>query len=313
MKTYTLAYPHNLTKTDLPDTVAAIGFFDGIHKGHQKVIGTAVEIAKANDQESAVITFDPHPSVVLKKDRKHVNYITPLKEKEALITEMGVDRLYIIHFNSELAQLDPKAFIDHFIIGLRIQHLVAGFDFSYGYKGKGSTATLPLHSDNQFEVTIIPKIVNNGTKISSTLIRSYLAEGDMEEANQLLDRPLRVRGIVVEGDKRGRTIGYPTANVEPRDPFLLPKVGVYAVHVMHHKNKYKGMANLGYKPTFQDKPDAPSIEVHLLDYQGDLYGEELTIEWQQFVREEKKFNGVEELVNQLKQDEQNVRSYFTTK
>lgn len=310
MQTIKLTYPHTLIQEELPETVAAIGFFDGIHRGHQKLIQTAIDEAAGQERESAVITLFPHPSVVLKKDKQHVEYLTPLHEKEDILEEIGVDRLYIITFNNELASLDPQEFVDHFIIGLRVKHLIAGFDFSYGHKGKGSMETMPIHSRGEFQQTIIDKVESDNQKISSTIIREHLGEGNIEKANELLGRSLAAHGTVIEGEQRGRTIGFPTANVKPSDDYLFPKVGVYAVTIKRDNQTLYGMANLGYNPTFEDQKSDPVLEVHIFDYNDNLYGEELTIEWQLFIREEQKFNSVEELVNQIKQDERLIRKYF---
>ncbi|HLS07819.1 bifunctional riboflavin kinase/FAD synthetase [Lentibacillus sp.] len=311
MRTIKLTYPHTLTLDELPETVAAIGFFDGIHKGHQKVIKTAVNQAKSNNMESAVITFHPHPSVVLKKDVQHVQYITPLREKQAILQQLDVDRLYIITFNKELSSLEPQTFIDHFIINLNIKALVAGFDYTYGHKGKGNMQTLKEHSRGRFDYTVIDQVQSGDQKISSTRIRELLRSGQVEKANELLGRPLVVRGVVKEGEKRGREIGYPTANLEAESETLLPKIGVYAVKVRFKNEVYEGMASLGYNPTFTSDRVEPIIEVNIFDYNNDLYGEELVLEWHQYMREEIKFDSVEKLIKQIEKDEKGIRDYFS--
>lgn len=310
MRTIRLTYPHTLLLEELPETVAAIGFFDGIHKGHQQVINTAVNKAKAKHMESAVITFHPHPSVVLKKDVQHVQYITPLQEKQKILQQLDVDRLYVITFNKGLSSLEPQAFVDHFIIHLNIKHLVAGFDFSYGYKGKGNMQTIKEHSQDLFDYTVIDPVQSDDQKISSTRIRELLRSGQVEKANELLGRPLIVRGIVKEGDKRGREIGYPTANLDVDSDALLPKIGIFAVKVLFKNEVYEGMASLGYNPTFIADRENPIIEVNLFDYNNDLYGEELILEWHQYIRGEIKFDSAGELVKQIEKDEQRIRSYF---
>ncbi len=310
MRTIELTHPHTLVPEELPETVAAIGFFDGIHKGHQKVIQTAVSKAKDKNIESAVITFHPHPSVVLKKDAKHVRYITPLREKQEILQQLDVDRLYVITFNKELASLEPQQFIDHFIIGLKIKHIVAGFDFSYGHKGQGNMELIKEQTRGLFEYTTIGKVELDSEKVSSSRIRELLQNGELEKANYLLGRPLTIQGVVVEGDQRGRTIGYPTANIRVNPDTLLPKIGVYAVKVLYKNEVYEGMANLGYNPTFTNEKTEPSVEVNIFDYNNDIYGEVLYVEWHKFIREEEKFNGVQELINHIENDEKCVRSYF---
>ncbi|SFA76898.1 riboflavin kinase / FMN adenylyltransferase [Lentibacillus halodurans] len=310
MRTIRLTYPHSLLLEELPETIAAIGFFDGIHKGHQKVIQTAVNKADDENMESAVITFHPHPSVVLKKDVQHVQYITPLQEKQKIMQQIGVDRLYIITFDKTLSSLEPQAFIDHFIIHLNIKHLVSGFDFSYGYKGKGNVQTIQEHSRGIFDFTVIDQVQSGHQKISSTRIRKLLQSGHIEKAHELLGRPLIVRGIVKEGDKRGREIGYPTANLDVSSEALLPKIGIYAVKVLFKNEVYEGMASLGYNPTFTDNREDPVIEVNIFDYNNDLYGEELVLEWHRYIRGEVKFDSAGELVEQIEDDERRIRDYF---
>lgn len=310
MKTIHLSYPHQFKREELPETSSAIGFFDGVHQGHQKVINEAIKEADKKSMQSAVITFFPHPSVVLKKGTTHTRYITPLAEKEEILEKMGVDRLYIVEFNIELSHLSPEEFVDHFLINLNIRHLVAGFDFTFGHKGKGNMKDFPRYTDEPLSFSVIEKVEEEGEKVSSTKIRHCMDEGDIKQANQLLGRPLTIRGEVIAGDKRGRTIGYPTANLDISDDYYLPKVGVYAVKVDVGGLKWSGMANLGFKPTFQEKQIRPTLEVHLLDYHGDLYGKTVKLEWHTFIREEKKFNGIDELLTNLKRDEQEIRSLF---
>src|SRR5690625_3962912 len=214
METIELTYPHSLTEANLPETVCAIGFFDGVHRGHQQVIQTAITEAKNKRMESAVITFHPHPSVVLQNGHGEVKYITPLREKQEILQKLHIDRLYIITFDKQLSSLLPEKFINHFIIGLNIKHVVAGFDFSYGYKGQGNMQTIEKYSKCFFTHTTIDKVESQGEKISSTKIRQCLHNHQIEDANALLGRPFKTSGTVVVGDKRGHTIGYPTANID---------------------------------------------------------------------------------------------------
>ncbi|TMN23616.1 bifunctional riboflavin kinase/FAD synthetase [Lentibacillus cibarius] len=310
MQTIKLTYPHTLPSDELPETVAAIGFFDGVHKGHQQVIQAAIAEAKARQMQSAVITFHPHPSVVLRKDVQHVKYITPLQEKQEILQRLGVDRLYVITFDKTLSSLEPQTFIDEFIIAMNIKHLVSGFDFSYGYKGRGNVHTIQNHSRGLFTFTAIDEVKMDNEKISSTRIRELLKNGQVDKANTLLGRPLTVRGIVKEGDKRGRTIGYPTANLDVSTDALLPRVGVYAVKVLYKNEVYKAMASLGYNPTFTADRKEPIIEVNIFDFNNDLYGESLILEWHKFIRDEEKFNSADELVKKIEDDECRIRDFF---
>lgn len=308
-----LSYPHTLHKENLPETVSAIGFFDGIHKGHQEVIQQAVNKAKENNMESAVITFFPHPSVVLRKDVQHVKYITISSEKQAILENLQVDRLYVIRFNQELSKLSPQAFIDHFIIGLNIKHLVAGFDYSFGHKGQGKMTDMQEYARDLFTWETIGKVTLDEEKVSSTRIRAELASGNMEQAEQLLGRPFATTGLVVKGARRGRELGYPTANLSISKDALLPKQGVYATRVRHKDKIYGGMANIGTNPTFTEDLEDMSVEVYLFDFDGDLYGEELTIEWLSYTREEIKFDSKEALIEKMQQDEEEIRAYLANR
>lgn len=313
MQVITLSYPHHLEAIKQEEAVAAIGFFDGIHKGHQQLILKAQKLAKQQNRKSAVITFSPHPSVVLKKSKEDVQYLTPLHEKQAILNEMNIDIMYIITFNETLSQLSPKAFVDHFIIGLNIKHLITGFDFTYGHKGKGNIHTLNDDADGYFDISVVEKYQQNDEKVSSTRIRHLLTQGKVEEVHELMGRPLITSGKVIEGEKRGRTIGYPTANILSDLSYAIPKPGVYGVKVKLNNQTFYGMANIGYKPTFHniENHSQQTIEVHLFDFDQSVYGQQITIEWHTYIREEQKFTGVELLVEQLKQDEQQIRQFFS--
>lgn len=311
MELISLTYPHKLKKESIPNTVAAIGFFDGIHIGHQKVIDQAKLLAKEQDMKSAVITFDPHPSVVLKKEKTDVQYLTPLTVKKSLMEQLDVDYLYIIRFDKTLSQLSPKEFLEHFIVGLNIDHLVAGYDFSFGFKGAGNMSNIQTFIDKPLAITKVEKISYHDQKVSSTRIRSLLKEGNLELTEKLLGRPYSVVGEVVRGEQRGRTIGFPTANFKITEPYFLPRVGVYAVEVIMENNVFYGMANLGYNPTFTDQIVDPKLEVNIFDLNQNLYGEILQVNWKSYIRDEVKFSSIEELVEQIRQDEKNVRHFFS--
>ncbi|MFC4023107.1 bifunctional riboflavin kinase/FAD synthetase [Oceanobacillus longus] len=313
MRTIELTYPHTLALEELPETVCAIGFFDGIHKGHQEVIKTAVKEAETRQMDSAVITFHPHPSVVLKKGVQHVKYITPMKQKQELLKRLHVDRLYIIKFNEELSNLSPQEFIDHFIIGLNIKHLTAGFDYSFGHKGKGNMENIKEYTRDKFSYTAIDKVTMEDDKVSSTKIRELMKNGKVDAANHLLGRPLTFSGIVVKGDQRGKELGYPTANLDLHEDVLLPKPGIYAVRVIYKNEIYEGMANIGTNPTFTADREDLSTEVNIFDYNNDLYGEELLVEWHKYIREEEKYDNVDALITQMALDERNIRAYFHSK
>jgi riboflavin kinase / FMN adenylyltransferase len=305
-----LEFPLNIDKTQIPPLSMALGYFDGVHLGHQKVILEAKKQANQKGLLSAVMTFDPHPSVVLGKNEKHVQYITPLAEKINLIEELGIDYLFIVNFTAEFANLLPQEFIDQYVIDLNVKHVVAGFDFSYGRMGKGSMETLPFHSREKFTFTIVDKFTSGDEKVSSTRIRQYIKNGRTTELPELLGRFYTTAGIVVHGDKRGRTIGFPTANVDTMDEFILPPLGVYAVKIKIGQDWYEGVCNVGYKPTFNKDALKVSVEAHIFNFKKDIYGKKVTIEWHQYLRKEQKFSGIDELVAQIEKDKQNAIEYF---
>jgi riboflavin kinase/FMN adenylyltransferase len=306
----TLAYPHDIDQADCPPTVMALGYFDGIHKGHQTVINTAKKIADEKGYMTAVMTFFPHPSVVLGRIKGPMHYITPLEKKFELIDEIGIDRLYVVTFDPAFAKLTPDQFIDQYIIGLNVKHVVAGFDFTYGRFGQGTMGNIANYSKDLFTFTTIEKVSHEGEKISSTLIRKSILEGDVLNLAKYLGRFHRVTGMVIDGEKRGRTIGFPTANIQVDENYLTPPQGVYAVRLYVNNVWYNGVCNVGYKPTFHEGKKQLSIEVHLFDFNEDIYHKEVILEWNKRIRDEKKFESVDQLVEQISQDKRSAISYF---
>ncbi|MCL6574453.1 MAG: riboflavin biosynthesis protein RibF, partial [Bacillus sp. (in: Bacteria)] len=303
MEVIRLSFPLNITTNyEFPPLAIALGYFDGVHRGHQRVILEAKEQASVKGIHSAVMTFDPHPSVVLGKNKTHVQYITPLAEKIQIMAGLSIDYLFIIHFTSEFANLLPQEFIDQYLIGLNVQHIVAGFDFTYGRMGKGTMETMPFHSRDKFTYSVVPKFTYGGEKVSSTRIRNLLKEGRTDELPGLLGRFYTTSGEVIHGDKRGRTIGFPTANVDVTEESIIPPLGVYAVRLKIGTQWYNGVCNLGFKPTFNMEVLKPSVEVHIFNFNEDIYGVEVVIEWHLYLRKEQKFSGIEELVTQIEKD-----------
>lgn len=306
MKVYQLSYPDQLLCE--PEAYAlAIGFFDGLHKGHQTVIQTAIDKAKEQNIKSAVMSFDPHPSHVLGGGKNKVGYITPYEEKVNILTALGVDVLFVVQFDEQLASLSPAKFIDVFIKQLGVKHVIAGFDYSFGAKGSGTMVDMAELSDGMYETTVVGKVTDQKDKISSTRIRKLLSEGKVEEASVLLGRNFRTVGKVIHGDKNGRKLGFPTANVLPPEDSILPLNGVYAVHLIVDGQVYNGVCNVGVKPTFDKKHEHVMVEVHVLDFDGDLYDQDVIVEWLHFIREEKKFDSFEELIAQINQDKAYVQ------
>jgi len=295
---------------DYPPISIALGSFDGVHLGHQKVIGEAKNIADQNGWSSAVMTFDPHPSIVLGGKTKKVEYLTSFESKVEELAKLGIDYLFIVDFTIEFASLPPQEFVDTYLIDLNVKRVVAGFDYTYGKKAQGTAGTLSEHSRGKYETTIIGKETIGGEKVSSTLIRSLINNGDMEKVPSLLGRYYTIKGTVIHGDKRGRTIGFPTANVKQASDVILPPLGVYAVRLLVNGKWYEGVCNLGTKPTFTPEEKTASIEVHIFDFHQDIYGHSVTVEWHKRIRSEQKFNGIDELVAQIEKDKQTALQYF---
>lgn len=306
-----LSHPHQLKKECLTESVIALGFFDGVHLGHQKVILTAKQLAQQEQRQFAVMTFNPHPKEVLRTQTEELAYLSPLPEKIKLIRQLEVDVLYVVHFTKEFANLTPQQFVDDYLIGLNVKHVVAGFDYSYGKLGKGTMETLPFHSRNFFTQTTISKVENKTKKISSTLIRQLLANGDVALLPQFLGRFYTVNGKVVHGEKRGRQIGFPTANIIT-ERYLLPITGVYAVFVKIKDRIFEGVCNIGYKPTFHanNKTDK-SVEIHLFDFNEQIYDQDVTVQWIKRIRSEKKFASIEQLVKQIQLDKEQAKQILS--
>jgi riboflavin kinase / FMN adenylyltransferase len=283
----------------------AIGFFDGLHKGHQTVIKKAIDKAKELSIRSAVMTFNPHPSHVLGGGENKIGYITPFEEKKRLLESMGVDAVFVVKFDMQLASLKPSEFVDLFIKSLGVKHVTAGFDYSFGSKGAGTMEDMKKLSAGEYETTIVGKVTDNADKISSTRIRKLLSEGNVEEASLLLGRNFRTIGTVVGGEKKGRQLGFPTANVSPSEGSIFPENGVYAVRFIVDGMSMNGVCNVGVKPTFNN-PDikSPMVEVHIIDYDGNLYDKEVAVEWVKHIRAEKKFESIDALISQIERDKE---------
>lgn len=283
--------------------VACIGYFDGMHKGHQALVNATIEKAKELGVESGLITFDPDPWVTL-RNAKDVKHITPLQQRINIAVELGIKNIFILNFTKEMAALSPLDFIK-VLDSCNIKALICGFDYHYGQFGKGDIESLKRDAD--FEVVVIDAVNDNEGKISSTRITNLIEEGEVHKAEELLGYAYRVEGYVVHGNAKGRTIGYPTANVSVPSEYLEPKGGVYACFALIDGKKYKAMVNIGHNPTF-NYTETMSLEAYILDFSGDLYDKRLKISFKYYLRPEKKFKYVGNLKMQLEQDEFAVRT-----
>ncbi len=298
---------------NLPDEVrgasVAVGNFDGVHLGHQAVIGEAGRVARDQGIPWAVLSFEPHPRSLFTTDQEPFR-LTPFRIKARHVEALGVDNMIVLHFDHEFAGLSADDFVKKVLVkGLGARHVVSGYDFVFGHKRAGNCELL-LHKGKEegFDFTCVSAVDDGETIYSSTRVRRCLKAGDPRGAANLLGRPFEIEGRVEHGDARGRTIGFPTANLHLGE-YLRPALGVYAVRAGIDEGAdtrwLEGVANFGNRPTF-DKKDT-IFEVHLFDFDGDLYGRHLRIALVDFLREEKKFDGLDDLKAQIALDSDNAR------
>lgn len=286
--------------------VMALGNFDGVHKGHREVILRAKAIAHAQSRPLAVMTFEPHPRRFFSPDLPILR-IVPFAQKARLLRELGVNYLYVAHFNAAFSRLSAEDFVQRILQdGLKVAHVVTGHNFAFGHKRRGNVDFLRAQADEKgFSYTEVSAAqAADQTLYSSSAVRHALAEGDIARVMAILGRPYRVRGTVIHGDQRGRSIGFPTANIRP-SPLFLPKSGVYAVWGIVEGERYAGVANLGTRPTVDGQRRL--LEVHLLDAALDLYGKRMEVEFIEFIRPEQKFSGLDELKAQIARDTETAR------
>ncbi|WP_267201827.1 riboflavin biosynthesis protein RibF [Limosilactobacillus kribbianus] len=288
--------------------VLAMGFFDGVHRGHQAVIRRAKEIAQQRNLPLAVLTYSHAPGVVYRQYPGGFKYLSTTERKLALLEQLGVDRVYLVSFTSQFAALAPQDFVDQYLVdGFHSQVVVAGFDHTYGPAETASMDKLPTYARDRFEVVTVPKFTEDGNeKVGSRLIRQLIDAGQVQEANAELGYYYTTTGLIVHGLARGRTLGFPTINVETPTPERLPGIGVYATDVLIGGHWYGGMASVGHNITFGDDNQL-TLEINLFDFSQMVYGEEVKVRWYQYLRGEEKFAGADELVAQMKRDEQAAR------
>jgi len=290
--------------------VVTIGMFDGLHAGHRALLQKVIEKAREINGESVIISFWPHPRIVLNKDADDLRFLTSLEEKTKLFSETGIDHLVLIPFTMDFASLTAGEFIKQILIeGINLKHLVIGYDHRFGKDRASSQTEFYKYADEYgFTVSKVNEVEIDGQHISSSVIRDLILKGEIKKANKLLTYKYLLSGRVIGGQQLGRTIGYPTANIQPQEPLkLIPPDGVYACIVHILGEKHGGMLNIGYRPTLKTGQKQRSIEVHILDFERDIYSEETTIEFIERIRDEKKFSGLEQLKEQLRIDEGTVR------
>lgn len=299
----------------IKNPVVTIGTFDGVHIGHQKIIQQLILEAKKIDGESVLITFHPHPRLVLFPDNHNLQLLQTQAEKLQTLAENGLENVIILPFSKEFAQLSALDFVQTVLYkSLKAKKIIIGYDHQFGNDRKGNIDFLIAHAnDFNYDVIEIPAEEINEVNVSSTKIRTALQDGSVEIANAFLNKPFELSGTVIKGEQLGRTIGFPTANLDLNDSTkLIPANGVYAVKVqlLNEEKSYFGMMNIGYRPTVS-LAQKQSIEIYLFDFQADLYEAHLKVSLYKRIRKEEKFVNLATLKSQLSKDEALIRSYFS--
>jgi len=287
-----------------PPAIVTVGTFDGVHLGHKQIIRSLVELAKERQLKSTLITFRPHPQLILqKKESKPIYILSNLHEKLCLLEKLGLERVVVIEFTREFSEIGHLDFIKDILVKkLNMRYIIIGNDHAFGKNRDGTYDSLRIQSEKyKFELDRIPPYCIDEVRISSSLIRNLLIEGDVHLAASYLGRHYSIRGIVIKGEGRGRRLNFPTANIEVENhDKLIPNCGVYAVVCKVDNTFHRGMANIGYKPTFGGK--CKTVEVHLFDFEDAIYGIKVDILFLKRLRSERKFVNEHELIKQLNAD-----------
>jgi len=303
----------NILDFNIKKPVATIGIFDGVHLAHLELIKRVRQLAEQYNSESLVITLWPHPRLVLKEKYSELRLLTTLDEKIEIIERYGVENLLILPFTLEFANIPFDSFINEYLIErVSARHLVVGFNHHFGKDRKGSFESLRnIASEHGVVAEKLEPVFVNDCMVSSSCIRNMLTEGRIKAANDAMGYRYFIKGEVVHGDHIGRKLGYPTANIMPGEKHkLIPLNGVYAVEAMVRGKTYKGMLNIGVRPTITEQNHNRTIEVHIFNFNENIYGEQVKLTFYEWMRYEKKFRSVEDLTEQLKLDERGVLSYF---
>ncbi|MGB2705948.1 MAG: riboflavin biosynthesis protein RibF [Candidatus Omnitrophota bacterium] len=292
-----------------------IGVFDGLHRGHQRIAKTLIKKARRRHLSTLLITFDPHPANVL-KPAKGVPLLISLKHRLRLLGEIGIDYVIVMRFTRRLLRMDAADFTKKILSRINAEEIVVGKGFVFGSKRRGSLRTLRKFSGVYgYRINAVCELRHSGGVISSTRIRNLILNGELLNASRLLLRPVVILGTVVKGHKRGRIIGYPTANIDPHHE-AIPPSGVYVVKIKLEKKLYKGILNIGTRPTFARGPYGdrePTIEVHMFNFNKTIYGKDLEINFVRKIRNERKFIDPARLIEQIKKDEKRAKQIFRPK
>ena len=287
------------------NTVITIGTFDGIHLGHRNIIEKVKKNATVYGARNFVVTFNPHPRRILSK-ANNIKILSTLREKISALENLGVENVYVIEFTKEFSQLAAEKFFSDYIInGMGLKEIIIGYDYHFGKGRGGSVETLmKLGKEHNFSVNQIEEIKINGDTVSSTKIRNALMEGNIELANRYLGGQYSFSGFVITGDKRGRTLGFPTANIQPDDSEkLLPALGIYLVEILVRGKNFFGLLSVGKRPTFYDEGKIVP-EVYIYDFDEDIYNEYVTVKVIERLRGEEKFSSAEDLIVQMNKDKE---------
>jgi len=300
---------HKLDPLTYSHSFISVGNFDGVHRGHRAIIKYMLWHAKVQEQPVIIITFFPNPSDYFDHHAEGF-YLSAPDEKEDFLRGLGVDEVFTFNFDQNFASLTPEAFLSGLKDKFRLDVLVVGRDFALGKERKGTVPIIKsIGEELGFSVDMISPINFKGTEISSTEIRQRLDKGDVRAAATLLGRYYSVSGEVIHGSDRGKQIGLPTANIAHWQRKKLPAVGVYATNIILRGKKHQSITNVGYRPTFENQ-DLPNVETHILNFDGNIYGEKLTVQFIEKIRDEKKFSSVETFLNQIERDKATARKIF---
>jgi len=296
----------------IKNTAITIGTFDGLHLGHQKILDNLKEKAGETSGRNFIVTFDPHPRTIVNRGIE-VALLSTIEEKLEIFEKCGIENVLVVEFTKDFSQISYSAFIEKYLVfGIGLNNVVIGYDHKFGKDRSGDEEVLLKYGRKaNFGVTVVPPFTIEDEIISSTKIRKTLDDGNVELSNNYLGRPYSLTGKVIPGEKRGRIIGFPTANIEVSNEFkLIPKNGVYLVSCLVDSQQYYGLMNIGVRPTF-DKSEQVHLETHILDFSQDIYGMNFKVDFIRRIRDEQKFDSVDQLIHQINIDKDVAINFVT--
>ena len=302
---------HSLEEVALPNSHLTIGVFDGVHRGHQEIVRKLIENARADSAPAVVLTFDPHPAGVL--SGHDIQCLTTPDERAEILGKLGIDFVITQRFTRRLSTVTAREYMARLKKNLGLKHLLIGYDFALGKGREGNAAHLTeLGREMNYSVEVIPALSDESGVISSTEIRKLVRTGNISEAAKLLGHPYTVSGPVIHGEGRGKKINFPTANIDYPKQKAIPSNGIYACWAYLGSEKFMAATNVGFNPTFTPERQVPSVEAYLLDFDREIYGEELRLEFVSRIRDELKFGSVEALIEKIREDVTLTREMLTS-